>query len=699
MNNPVTAGLAQTAPMAAITTGAGFLMGGPAGALATLPLSAGMLASGAGVGYSQSIRESHPYLSDALAGASIAMPLGMMVGSAFSPVGTAIGGLAGVGLGAIGGLAYGAITGKSAADSAMALLDAPAEVIERFIGTVIQLDLANEQPGVYGTTDEILANLGAAWKAGGMTYETGALHKWLTGQYGGKTLFGNQAPTTNFSLDAAEAMGGYTSGDKSYILKRIMANPINVLPMLNEALVRRGIVKGDLADIRYLGPEETFLLGVSPYPVPMTATGAAAIVEARKLIADGADPQTVLTTYKSIMGLPGLVADTTGHMVLDPWNKVFGEAVGKTGEIGAKIAGQPLLEEAFKLKAGGGIFEKWKLYKELAKFAPTDQLTALDKVMAGIDPNSPTGWAVDVQHPATGNRVVDWARNAFQRTPQAAVEQHINDSQNYVPLMLNEYRRNGDAAGMRSVFAGVSGTPSSAQEATSLRLAGTPMGAAVMRSAKSFLPKFDLDLEEYRSTRTQAAILSRISDILGEDSGTILKRFSTVEDANVLLKDLETRLTEIGDENAMALLEELHPADGSPPRLTADQLKQMVDVFSGDNPAPKDIDEFAARVVSDYTTHSTELLADVMGVKQKPWYYQVTNMLKAVQSAALLSFNAGYVIPHIFLNPATVLASSVGGSFHQGDVPRLDIPQGSILERIWGEALPYASWFWYGWNT
>ena len=40
---------------------------------------------------------------------------------------------------------------------------------------------------------------------------------------------------------------------------------------------------------------------------------------------------------------------------------------------------------------------------------------------------------------------------------------------------------------------------------------------------------------------------------------------------------------------------------------------------------------------------------------------QLTGALKALQSAALLNLNVGYVVPHAVLNPLTILASGAGG--------------------------------------
>jgi hypothetical protein len=75
MDNPITGGLFQTVPLAIPA----LLSGNP---LAMITGGA-MVASGAGVGYSQQIRDAHPYLADAIAGASVLLPWGMAIGTAF----------------------------------------------------------------------------------------------------------------------------------------------------------------------------------------------------------------------------------------------------------------------------------------------------------------------------------------------------------------------------------------------------------------------------------------------------------------------------------------------------------------------------------------------------------------------------------------------------------------------------------------
>jgi hypothetical protein len=378
MSNPITGGLFQTVPLAVPA----LLSGNPIAMVG----GAAMVASGAGIGYSQQIRDTHPYLADAIAGASVLLPWGMAIGTTFGPgAGTAAGGAIAAGVGALGGYLYGqtgfgdyladtygweTLRGNRAADAAMALLDAPAELVERVLGVSIQLDLAKEHPELYGTPEDIWKDLPTAWEAGSMAWESGAIWKMIT------------QTDHEVANGVADTLGGVTANKNSYILRRLGDNPFNVIPLLNELALRSGLAKGNLEDIKYIDPNQTFIFGY-PYPVELDTVGAAAMYEYRKAVAAGADPYKTMMEYKASFGIPGNTAELVGHMIVDPLNR-WGDITKYAASGIADIAGQPNLATSLRLESSGGIFEGLKAHQELVKkFYPMDQLTAWDMKYAG----------------------------------------------------------------------------------------------------------------------------------------------------------------------------------------------------------------------------------------------------------------------------------------------------------------------------
>jgi len=142
---------------------------------------------------------------------------GGILGSAFGPVGTVVGAaIGGVGTLAMGeygqqevgrlAAAYGWAEAQRRFDEenvvgqALYWLDFARATLEQTLGTAGQIGGALTEPEKFGTPEEVVGNLGAAWKAARLTYE--ALPVW-PGQFGGQSTF--------VDYDLPQANGGLTA--------------------------------------------------------------------------------------------------------------------------------------------------------------------------------------------------------------------------------------------------------------------------------------------------------------------------------------------------------------------------------------------------------------------------------------------------------------------------------------------------------
>ena len=187
---------------------------------------------------------------------------------------------------------------------------------------------------------------------------------------------------------------------------------------------------------------------------------------------------------------------------------------------------------------------------------------------------------------------------------------------------------------------------------------------------KNFAPKAnDLNVE-YHAHDPQRTFMNRLASALGVSDTEIARRIEANTDDAGLVKSLYDELDAIvknpdTDPNqkmlAQDLLVDFNPGEGKLPLAGAEQLRQIADSFGKDSEVPKNAGEYAGKLVSAYTEYAAKVLSDAIGVTNRPWAQQLFGALKAVQSGLLLNLNVGYVVPHLILNPMTILATGPGG--------------------------------------
>src|SRR4030043_1185107 len=538
----------------------------------------------------------------------------------------------------------------------MSLLDAPAELVERILGVAIQYDLAKKYPNIYGSPKEVLQNVGAAYKVGSVAWESGAIWKMIHHQEGAKPPFPAIFPV---SFDVADALGGMTAGHTSYILRRVTQNPFNILPALNEIALQAGLAKGNLEDIKYLDPQQTFDLGISPYPIPVDAVGAALLYEARKRIVSGENAEDVMMEYRSSLGMVGTTAELVGHILIDPLNR-WGDITKYAGAGVAKVTGHKNLARTLMTKGVPSVFEGLKIHQEYLKsglYGTLAELTPTEQRFIGYK----EGFTINQRSTAE-----NWAKrnftNLFKRTPISAAEHDLFTSLENIGLVLDPYLAKVDPVGGANRLGRIGEGSLSAAEEFGVRMYGSPDMVSVETVMRQVAPDMQKIAQRFVDTGRQRAILETITEVLGTTKDEVIKRFGNLESAETLRNEFVNKLTGIADDNladpvirqkAVDLLEAIKPAEGAP-GMTTSELKMIFDTYSGKDPAPYDVREVFGSMVDSARTKAEEYLAGFYGIKPDVWHVRLTRLFKRLQSVALLGWSTTYPLGNGINNEVTM---------------------------------------------
>jgi hypothetical protein len=623
----------------------GLVLGGIGGG----PIGAAIGAVGGGaiggvLGGTQQLYETHPNLANALSGGLLGASFGLIGGLPGAAIGGAIG--------TVGGEIYGLITGKSAAEMMINVMFAPADAVQRVLGVAIQYDLAKKNPELYGSPDEILQNFGAAYRAGSIAYSSGAVWKMITQQ--DEPTYQPIDYQARFNYDIAETFGGETLGHTDYVLQKIKQNPINILPAMNEILLDWGLIKGDVTDITYLDPYQTFQLGISPYPMDLDAVGAASMVEMRRRLAAGEDYATVAQEYKQVFGFPGQASELAGLIILNPLNK-FGEFSRKAVETGAKLSGNELLATAMR-SGKGGVFEGVQRYKDLIKSGIVlDDATAAQKSIVGWNDES---LQYKINEPSTKtNPILRWGENLMRRTPVSAAEKNVETFVQNMSTIGDQYLREGDYRGFANVMERVAESPSSAAYEMDNAVLGNMDTYSVHGAIKAIAPDLRVMADIFERTTVPRTVLERVSNILGETRTDVLKLLGSEDGANMVMSRLEEVLKTVDSAEAKGLLEEI-----SAGRFTARDLQTIADTYEvGPNGTriPMDIGELFGQMIASSAGKAERIIGDAYGVTASPKWQRFATAMKRAQSIALLNWNPTYFLGNLVNNTTTMVATDL----------------------------------------
>ena len=583
----------------------------------------------------------HIQSNPVMGGAATMVPFALAGGAGGLAAGGPIGGLIGAGAPLAMGAGLGYLSQKyPTAAELLQVLDWPAEQAERAIGLGLQIQGSLVDPETYGSLQEITQNLPTAYEAGTTAYTAGApfnvnqedAQAWydLLG-IEGEARAGRLDPTNIFP--AAEYALRYISGKDTSGIQ--FADPSQVHPQLN-------VITDDEGTQYAVG-------GVTP--VDLDAVGMSALVEARRRMVAGEDPDAVIQEYVDKFGFSGEFTELAGHIALDPLNfvpKVSSRGVGFV----ADLQGNKPLARAFY--SADGPVHGWKQYKNFVNqglAGASDELSAFQLFVGGLTDNGVIK-SLDPEYTST-NPVKRWLGHLSNLTPEAKTRTLLAMGSDNINNVL-DFRR-GDPLGMGELVRGLI-NEDPAKMARTAQYLGSPEWATLRQAASSFEPKL-ADLENiWKGTEQHRSILNDIKQITGLDEPTILKLASESETAQALHTKLMSDAAAAGDE----ALQSLEVGD----------LRQIVDAYTGDNPAPWHPDEYAARLSVSWGEHLAEWGIEQYGVTKPSNVTKFWNTMKRAQSVVLLGFNPAYAVNNVVNNSVTRAATGIWGYASPGTISK-----------------------------
>ena len=587
----------------------------------------------------------------AISGATTGAAGGATIGTFIAPgVGTAIGGiLGGVGGGILGGatpVAMGAGLGwasqksKTAANLLM-MLDYPATWMEQAMSVGLQAAASKTNSDVYGSLDELINNLPAAWQAGRLGTETGSLFS-----------YGKESPAARAGLYSIMGLDPETRG---------RFDITNVMPAINYALAFMTGNREEIEKIRFAGPNQIFMPEQAE-PVTLPAVGLVAMVNARREIMKGQDPVDVFERYSQEFGLSGQFSEMAGHIVFDPLNimpTVGAKGIGKVAE----LAGNVPMAKAFSEAVGP--VEGWRKYASMIQTGgagPATELGAFEKFAAGLDDLGKI--KVIAGDPATTAPFMRWVYRVADLVPSAKARLFVTHLADNVGVLLESMR--GDPDGMVARFrAAATMDPSESYQIA--KYLGSPEMYTAQGALRLAVADVEALLESYHGADNQRALLNIMIRIMGDpeksvasNGAEILKMLRSSDNADVLFRAMNDRINAL-DPNLAAELR----AD---PGFTAEGIKGMLDAFTGKDPVPWHPDEFAAQVWGITNSKAADWSVQTFGVKPDATIYRFFDVLKRGQSLVLLGFNPNYLIGNEMGNIVGRAATGIWGYVAEGTI-------------------------------
>jgi hypothetical protein len=597
----------------------------------------------------------------AAAGAINMGALGLITGG---PVGAFGGALIGGGLGGLSAWApesgwgvfdayrRGVLPGAQAtigwtAQQVLSLFNVPASFLEEGLGVGLQFAAAAYDPAVYGDVEEV-------WRA--MSTPSGApAIDWKTGR---TNFFGQAGLAAQSTYESGVIQQALQYSPPQWIgrllgLDEALRNPDpgNLL-QFTEWLVRTKVLGEDL-DLRLARMGEVWLPG-SKDPVQMNAVGVAALVEARRRLANGEDPEYVSFDTMTRFGLTGGFWDLMGNIVLDPLN-VAPTASSKGVSLIGRYVGDTAMELAFRTAAETGKgpvagFRRYVASIRAGLAGPADQLTAFQRLAAGLDETGRVRAWTDATPASPIGRAF---AHIFAMTPEARAREFVTSMADAGAISFDMHR--GDPDGMVDFVRRVAGmTPTEAAKMG--EMFGSPEMYSGQRAYATFTHQAEMMLEQWHAGDAGRAIVNNLAQVLGETPGDFLTRLENLTDAPGVMRQLQTALEALGTPSARAILDDI--ASGA---LTPKSLTDIAATFLGDNAIPLHPDEFQAKLWGAMTTNAAQWATKAFGVKPSPATLRLFDTLKKAQTGILLGWNPGYLINNTVNNLVSRAVAGVGG--------------------------------------
>ncbi len=521
-----------------------------------------------------------------------------------------------------GGIAGGALM-KSAesSEAAMKVLTAlgkPAMWLEQGVGVLGQVGNSISDPEKYGEVQDVLNNLGAAWEAGQLAYETSFqdIRNKETGEYEVHAQqLGQPAPTIWKAPDEKTAQGWALTEAR----ERILANP--------------------------------------------------------------EDKDQIIAEIAGKFGIGGTARDLVGQILLDPLN-LFGDAANAAGFKFARMFGNKTLADAFQLHSqfaiAGENFQRGLRGEKLLKAGPMYANDVMDAVraygtkirqmpvedalrfggvsrwIAGIDS------AGSIKALAQGNK---WnALDTFRGlTPQARAGEVLHQAVDGLQTMIADEVDPMLAVAKVKAIAGLN--PEDvvrSLEDTGYKLprwfqSGEAQPIAL--ALKDLVNPVDELAARWKITRRQAEVLQLVADIRGQPVARLMAdlQSATPQQAQDMFRAYLQETQALTDNTLKAKAQrvlQLLAEDGEDP--TGLTFKKFTDTFLGRDHAPFTAEEFRGQLFHLLTDGIERWSVKYFGVKPPNWAVRTGQMIKRAQGLALLGWNPAFMINNMLNNLVTL---------------------------------------------
>jgi hypothetical protein len=414
---------------------------------------------------------------------------------------------------------------------------------------------------------------------------------------------------------------------------------------------------------KYKGDE--LILG-SNIPLELDATFQERINEARERIKKGENYREVALDFQN--GVMGQLGDMAGQALADPLNVLPSVAAKGAGKI-AEATVHTVAAQAIKL--GESPVKAAQMYRNLVqtgealKINPefkVDQMGALARMVAGVNEQGqikagPFSKAGLLDAPAA-SRKMGFVEEMTSLTPQSRAQIGAGMFYENIGALLTRFDDPHEAG---KYLKALSNNDMETWKELGSQFADSPEFYTILPALKDFNGKgLDGIIAAWDASQTNRDMLTRMADVLGENPSKLLEDLSARGTAEEDFVRTQQRLQQSADPNAKVLLGEIEAG-----RFTADTLKQIVDVFTGDGALAWHPGQAKALMLDALGSHFDEWVSKRLMLDQTPEaksaFFRTAALMKTAQSVLLLGGSPGYAITNGLSNMVHRAATGVYG--------------------------------------
>ena len=395
-----------------------------------------------------------------------------------------------------------------------------------------------------------------------------------------------------------------------------------------------------------------------------------------KAILNGEDPRDVV---RQIMGeqsqyVGATVSDFAGQAAIDPL-EYLPEVTAKTTSKLAALAGNETAARAFsEAKAPVEGIRRYQTLVQTGDVAPGfdySKMSSLSRMFAGINeagqikagPLTSTG-LLDKPAKQAGlwsKLREDWAA----LTPESRAREGANMFYNNLGVLLSTF---DDPHEISKFMSTLSKGDMQVWAEMGNKIAQSPEWYTILPALKDFeQAKIDGPLAAWDLAQPHRERLLAIADVLGEEPGTFIEDLAKRGTAEQDFQRVTERLQQSTDPGAKDLLDDIQRGE-----FTRDNLKQIVDVFTGEGALPWHPDQWKASLMDALGSHFDEWAVEKLGLgKDTPEskaFFRTTHLLKSAQSVLLLGGSPGYALQNGMSNMVHRAATGIYGYMTPGQI-------------------------------